>query len=213
MKASLALAAATIAIAGTASAASFSFTGNLASDDDRVGFGFTVGAASTVTLRSYSYAGGTMLDGTIVAAGGFDPILSLFDATGTLIDTVDDGPEPVPADPVTGARFDTHFVEALAPGDYQVFVSQFNNFANGPTLSDGFLYDGAPTFTSTFLCSNGRFCDVTGDNRTSFFAFDIDGVETAVVTDPPGVVPLPAGLPLLLAGLGGLAVLRRRQRA
>jgi hypothetical protein len=34
-----------------------------------------------------------------------------------------------------------------------------------------------------------------------------------VVEPPVDVVPLPAGMPLLLAGVGGFALLRRRKQA
>jgi hypothetical protein len=46
----------------------------------------------------------------------------------------------------------------------------------------------------------------------SFFvlAFALAGVEEP--ENPVGVIPLPAGLPLLLTALGGLALLRQRQR-
>lgn len=45
-------------------------------------FNFTVGASSTVTLVTKSYAGGILADGTVISACGFDPILTLFDSTG-----------------------------------------------------------------------------------------------------------------------------------
>ncbi len=64
----------------------FSFRGTFGADDEVALFDFTANGASTVTLRTYSYAGGTQADGTPIAAGGFDPILTHFDGTGLLID-------------------------------------------------------------------------------------------------------------------------------
>ena len=160
----------------------FSFTGNLSNDDDVQFFDFTVGVTSTVTMRTYSYAGGTNADGDVIPAGGFDPILALFDASENLIDQNDDG-DGVPTDPVSGNAWDTLLEVELAPGDYTVAVSQYANFAIGPTLSDGF--DGSGT---------SGFVDDDGNTRTSFWAFDVLNVTGAEVVDPPATaatVPVP----------------------
>jgi hypothetical protein len=172
-----------------AQAIDFSFTGAFANDASIQSFFFTANGASTVTFRSYSYAGGTNSAGQVIAAGGFDPILSLFDGADNLIDTVDDGPDPVPPDPVTGASFDTNFSEVLSAGNYRVVVSQYNNFASGPTFADGFP-QSSPTFTSGFGCSNGQFCDVTTANRTNQWAFDIKGVDQAEVPWETDALPV-----------------------
>ncbi len=77
--------------AGSAQAANVSFTGSFATDDAVQLFNFSVGAPSSVTLRTYSYAGGVQANGNVVSAGGFDPILALFNSTGHLITQNDDG--------------------------------------------------------------------------------------------------------------------------
>ncbi|PWR03006.1 hypothetical protein DKT77_08685 [Meridianimarinicoccus roseus] len=197
--------------AQSAAAVDFSFIGALTSDNDVALFDFTVGATSNVTLRTYSYAGGTMADGTVIAAGGFDPILALFDGSGVLIDQNDDG-SSVPPGPVTGVGFDTLLETTLAAGSYTVSVMQYDNFANGPKLADGFRRDGQGNFTGILSggCGAPLFCDVTGDARTGNWAFDILNVSEAVIVTPR--VPLPAAMPLLLGGLGGLMMLRRRVR-
>lgn len=202
-------AAAVSAMAGAAHAASFSFQTNLSTDDEVQLFNFTVGATSTVTLRTFSYAGGVQADGTVVSAGGFDPILSLFDSSGTFIDGNDDG-AGVPVDPETGAPFDTEFSATLDPGTYTVAVSQYDNFALGD-LGDGFVRDGQTNFTFTDgFCDpaqpdfdDGFFCDVTGDDRTGFLAFDITGVDTAAI------VPVPGAVLLFGSMLAGAGVFRR----
>jgi hypothetical protein len=192
-----------IAAPGIARADNFSFTGSFSRDDDVQLFNFTVGATSNdVILRTWSYAGGTNAAGQVIPEGGFDPILALFDSTGALIGQNDDGGDNVPADSVTGAQFDT-FLEltTLAPGTYTVAVMQYDNFANGPNLSDGFARTGEPNFTLDFAPagSTGFFWDVTQHQRTGNWAFDILGVNSA------GIVPEPSSL--VMGGIGGLTLL------
>ena len=62
----------------------------------------------------------------------------------------------------------------LAAGDYTVAVTQFDNFAIGPNLSDGFDQDGNGNFTAgNTECTQSNFCDVTGTpiftNRTNLW--------------------------------------------
>jgi hypothetical protein len=192
----------------------FSFTGTFAQDDDVQLFNFTADGSSTVTLRSYSYAGGTQANGNVVAAGGFDPILALFDATGAFIaqqddDTNDNGICDGNSDPNTGRCWDTFFNQLLTAGSYTVSIMQFDNFANGPNLSNGFDRQGQGNFTGSFGgCSNGSFCDVSGvdpfNNRTNAWAFDI--------LNSASPVPEPATLTSLGLGLAVLLMTRRRYR-
>lgn len=209
IKLSLALGAiaATFGVGSTANAADFSFQRNFSQDDDVQLFNFSVGTSSNVTLRTYSYAGGTQADGTVVAAGGFDPVLALFDAAGNFINLNDDGGFSVPADPVTGASFDSFLQALLAPGNYTASVMQFNNFPVGPTLADGFIRDGDGNFTAPFCLSGATaFCDVTGTARTNAWAFDVLNVSSAVVVPPTSKdVPEPALLSgLVMLGVAGL---------
>lgn len=195
-----------------ANAATFSFTGTFGADDDVQLFNFSVGAASNVTLRTSSYAGGVQADGNVVAAGGFDPILALFDSSGALIGQNDDGLcSQAPADPSTGQCWDTFLAASLATGAYTVAVMQYDNFAFGPNLSNGFVRTGNPFFTAGLgACTNGQFCDVSGANRANNWAFDILNVETASI---PNEVPLPAAAWLFLAGAGALAARRKAKDA
>ena len=172
-------------------AANFSFTGNLAADNDVALFNFTLAAAGDVTLRTLSYAGGTNAAGTSIAAGGFDPIVSLFFGTGSpaLLLNANDNGFGVAVDPGTGNAFDA-LLEAFAlpAGDYTVALTQFANFANGPTLGDGFLGGGIAAF----------------DGRSSAWALDILGASSA------SVVPLPGTLALLILGLAAAGVACRQ---
>jgi hypothetical protein len=190
-----AIAAAVLATSSVpALAASFSFSGNLTGDNDVALFSFALAAPSNVTLRTWSYAGGTNAAGNVFGAGGFDPVVSLFYGAGSpalLIGANDDG-LGVPADPGTGFAHDSLLESfALPAGMYTVALSQFDNFANGPTLGDGFLgYSGNPGF----------------DGRTSAWALDILGADSASV-------PLPGTLALLMLGLAAAGVTRRCPRS
>lgn len=191
-----AIALALFTTASAALAVDFSFTGNLANNDDVQLFTFTVGAASNVTLRTWSYAGGTNAAGAAIARGGFDPILALFNSSGLLINQNDDGNSNVAADTVTGAHYDTFLSSALAPGTYTVSVMQYSNFAVGPNLSDGFSGSGRTNWV-----------DFTGNVRNSSWAFDILNVDQAVVQRAPDAG---SSLALFTLALFGLVGLRRK---
>lgn len=197
-------------------AASFSFTGNFTQDDNVQLFNFTVGSQSDVTFRTWSYAGGVNAAGATIARGGFDPILAVFASTGLLLGTNDDGGGNVPVD-LSGQRYDTFFTINLVAGNYTVAVMQYNNFAVGPNLANGFVRAGQGNFTPAYVgasCSATQFCDVSGSNafneRDGHWAFDILNVADAVPV-PSDSVPEPSTAALI--GLGALVlgtVFRRR---
>ncbi len=187
----LALGAAVLALSAPASAADLSFVGNFQTGNDVQLFNFTVGTASNVTLRTWSYAGGTNAAGTVIARGGFDPILALFDSAGAFINQNDDGGANVAADSATGSRYDTFLQAALAPGNYTVSVMAYSNFANGPNLSDGFR-------------NSGSF-----GGRATNWAFDILNVDVATQA---GAVPEPASWMMMIAGFGAIGSTLRRSK-
>ncbi len=189
-------------------AANFSFTGSFTQDDNVQLITFNVGAPSTVTLRSWSYAGGVNAAGATIARGGFDTILALFDSSGALIDQNDDGGVNVDPDSVTGARFDTFLTSALVAGTYTVSVMQYNNFAIGPNISNGFGRDGDGNFTAgSGGCTASQFCDVGGSARTGNWAFDVLNVEAAAETPR---VPEPSSVALFLTGAAAIFFRRKR---
>src|SRR5258708_6206432 len=196
---------------GQAFGTNISFVGAFSTDDQLQQFTFTLSSTATVTLRTWSYAGGTNANGAVIPRGGFDPWLSLYSPTGVLMQSVDNfNPPcgPVATDPNTGACFDSFISQALLAGTYTLVLSQSDNQPAGGMLSDGFTNTGNPTFTSSFGCSNGQFCESTTDNRTNQWAVDLDNVTSA--TGPSGV-PEPGTLVLLAGGFTAISVPRRRR--
>ncbi len=205
----------------------FSFQGTFTQDDEVQLFNFTADGSSTVYVVSYAYGGGTQANGTVHARGGFDTILTLFDSTGAFVTDNDDGASACFSaaagiagsggnlDPDTGVMYDTCFSAVLSAGMYTVAVTQYDSFANGPTLADGFSEQGNGNFTATLgNCTNGQFCDVSGvdpfNNRTNVWAYDILNVASA---DQVGRVPEPGTLALLALGLLLPVAARRRARS
>src|SRR5436309_2168188 len=101
-------------LAATSYGASISYTGNFVQDDDVVILSFDLASPQTVTLRTWSFAGGTNAGGGLVPAGGFAPVLSLFDASGAkdlLAVDRDGGAGPCgarAADPASGFCWDAY---------------------------------------------------------------------------------------------------------
>jgi hypothetical protein len=187
------------------SAATFSYRGTFAHDDDVQAISFSLSSVSEVTIRTYSYGGGLQADGTSIGHGGFDPILDLFNGTDNFIIEADDETAPGTAnvDPDTHEAFDAVLGMTLGAGSYTVALVQYDNSAKGNTLAAGFLRSGNPTFTSTYGCSNGSFCDLGHHNRTGAWALDIFVSE----------VPEPSLYALLLIGLGALFAAPRLNHA
>jgi hypothetical protein len=206
-------------LAGQASAANFSFTGTFSQDDQLELFQFTAPSA-LVTLQTFGYAGGTNGSGSVIPAGGFDPYISLFDATGglgagsLLVASNNDG-VGVATDPTTGAASDSllTLTTLIAGHTYVLVLSQFDNTPNGPDFGSGFSRDGQGDFTAgAFGCGGTSFCDSTPAQRNGNWALDIDGVRSATDISNPGTVPEPASLALLAAGLAGLVAGRFRKK-
>ena len=175
-----AITAAVLALASSsAQAANVSFVGNLAGDNEVRLFTFSLAANANVTLRTLSYSGGVNAAGSLIASGGFDPVFSLFAGTGN-------GAILFNGDDDSGPGLDALLqLSPLLAGTYTVALSQVANFANGPTLGDGFLGFGNPGF----------------GGLNSFWAVDILGVDSAAAIPAPTAVPEPTTLALAVLGL------------
>lgn len=220
----------TLGLGGAALAADFSFRGTFAQDDDVQLFDFSVATESEVTLRTYAYGGGTQADGTVIAAGGFDPVLTLFDANGIFLASNDDDLSGTATeDPTTAQTYDSLLNRVLKAGNYTVALTQFDNFANTASLADGFSQEGAGNYTTDFLhcTTDSAFCDFTGDVRTNEWAFDALGVLPLLeadedVPDPepklddePNVTPtsVPEPTATVAIALAGMLAMAKRRRS
>jgi hypothetical protein len=142
-----------------ASAANLSLTGTFGTNPDATpSYTFTADGTSNVTIRSYSWGGGINAAGTVISAGGFDPILTLFnDTTGAFFTEQED----------IGPSLDFQLSQILPAGNYRAVISAFANYAVGPNYVNGFTGGG----------------DFFG--RTSNYAFDILNVNNLAVTAVP----------------------------
>jgi hypothetical protein len=188
---------------GSAQALVFSFQGSFSTDDQLAIYTFNLDAAGDVAAATLSYNGGTNGNGAAVPAGGFAPVLALFDGAGNQV------AGNVGSSNTCGIPFcwDAGFAYPGAlPGQYTLVLSQDGNNPLGQ-FAEGYSMTGQPHYTAQYLGGSNpsaTFVQVDGSQRTGRWALD--------VTVPAGVsvVPEPAGAALLLAGLAVLAGLRRR---
>ncbi len=226
----LALGALAALIVPAAPAATLSYSGFLTSDDQVLFLPFSVTGPSDATFRTLSYGGGADANGNSVSPGGFDPVLSLFDAAGNRLEFVDDGTEPdIDPDPTTGLTLDSDFTWSLTPGDYTLTLSQSNNYP-GLTLADPFSRQGEGNFTATYGCGApgyySSYFDFGCNARTGNYFVEI--LNVAAVPPPPSPpepeycgeglcepspVPIPPAAPMFLSGLLALRFARRRGRS
>lgn len=204
-----------LAFSSLASATDLTLQGSFTVDDQVQLFDMTVATPGSVDIRSYGYAGGTTSTGRLVPAGGLDTTLTLFSSAGAFLSENDDG-TGVATDPLTGQAFDARITASLLPGNYIVALTQYDNFASGATLNDGFEEAGRgnftadPSFTDAGPCPSGQFRDASstaGQCRSGNWA--VNFVNVASVT-PRTPVPEPQSALLLIFGLLGLGALVRK---
>lgn len=209
--------------ASSGSAGSVSFQGNFTTDDQQLIFSFVAGPGNAV-IQTWGFAGGTNAASQLIAAGGFDPILSLFgpglslQSSSPLLATIDNGGASVPADPGSGEHFDSFIdtgaaptIVALIPGQtYFVVLTESDNAPLSNTYGGGFSEDGQGNFTQVlYPCGPGPFCDIDFDQRNSHWAVDITGVASAQIVGTPE----PGAFWLVGGALGcSLIFVRRRKQ-
>ncbi|MCL6414364.1 DVUA0089 family protein [Aestuariirhabdus sp. Z084] len=178
-------------------ALAMSYTGNFSNDDARFYTSFTVTQESTVNLTSWGYAGGTNGAGNVIADGGFDTQLFLFDSAGDLVEDDDDASNVNSAS--SGNSWDALLSLILDAGSYVAVLTQYNNDFESGDLFTG-VWSGAGT---------SNFVDDDNNQRTSAYAFDISGEFVSDVRAT--TVPEPETLVLFALGLLGIGAAKRRK--
>ncbi len=187
------------ATALSAHAEGASYTGTFTDDDQRHSLTFSLAAADTLIARTFSFGGGVNGTGAAVAAGGFAPVLSLFDAAGLLLQTASGstatcGSGVGASDAATGFCWDAGFSATLSAGDYTLVLTQDGNLPWGPWLADGFSMTGSPDYTGlVYLGQPGlRFVNADASQRDGHWAFDINF--SSPVDEPATSLLMGAGL-------------------
>ncbi|MGZ3181577.1 MAG: DVUA0089 family protein [Telluria sp.] len=180
---STAVAAALGGLAGTAAADDYN--DHIAFHNDVLFYTFIVTQASQLTAWTDSYASGA----------NFDPIVAVWHQ-GQLLAQNDDNPTVAPGQ----SYFDAGITGLdLQPGSYVFSIGAYANFARGPTLADGFIYDGQTPIPLSQWCEPATGCN-PGPHVSLHWNLS--------------PVPEPASFGMMSAGLAVVSatVARRRRR-
>ena len=215
---------------------SFSYTGILATPTDVFSQSFSLSGASIVTIQTYGFGGGTNAAGTVIAPGGFDPLIALFSgiATSATILT-DSGGNPIvsadnlslftpgcpPAGLVTvgtvaGVCGDDTLTASLAAGTYTLLLTDANFVPIPVNPGSSSAFDLTDNTSDNYGSStgNGAYNDLSGGVFQTC-ATDVDcntdnGNFAVDITDALAA-PEPASVMLLGSAIAGLAYMRHRR--
>jgi len=197
------------ALAGGAQAGTHSFTGSLSTDDQLVTILLDLPVSGDITATTLSHSGGTNAAGQVIAAGGFAPVLTLFDDSGTNVMSNIRSSNSCPG--AAGSFcWDASFTYAGAPaGHYTLVLSQDGNTPNG-LLAAGFAMTGRPHYTGEYRSGIPddpayTFIQIDSSQRSGQWALDLSVPAGATA------VPEPGATSLLAAGLVVVAFARRRR--
>lgn len=191
-------------VGGRANASSISqtYSGTLSSESGAgsvVLESFTLTSAADITIFTTSYGGGTNLDGTVAAAGGFQPNLTLYNSSGFAVANQSASFSPIAnPDPANGLALDGYLLDTdSAAGTYYVTLTDWQN--QMPVTSTGLNLSEA-----AYLQFSGpggmSFQDVQGNNRTGSYGLDISATPAGASS-----VPEPGTLRLIIPVLGAVA--------
>jgi hypothetical protein len=212
----------------------YSYTGTLSTAESVFEQTFTLGVTQDVTIETFGFGGGVNGQATLIAAGGFDPLVALFSGTGAAATIVTD----TLGNPIAGADTLTGSVGNCPPagfvtigtgsgnsicGDVLLEASQLPPGTYTLVLSDaGYIPDAVnPGPPSSSLLSDGfadltggvfQTCNTTSDGTTCItptgnYAVDIIEQIGSQVPEPGSALLLPIG-----AGLIGIFTRNRISR-
>lgn len=214
------LAAATALAAGSAHAATVSYSDVVLSQ--------STNWSQTLMLNQFDSAFGMMTGVTLTLNGAVSgnalaesldasPTTILLDLGAQIVATVTGGPSlSVTVNPVSNQTFNASAYDGTIDfggtsgvtyngiggldSDFSVLTSGLAGFIGNGMISIGLTGTGTSTASGA-----GNLITQFSTNAAA------EATVTYTYTPPTSEVPLPAGLPLLLAGLGGLALVRRRK--
>jgi hypothetical protein len=211
-----------LSLATSAEADTFdSYTGTLSNPEATFQTTFNLATSTTVTFQTWGFGGGTNAAGTVIAAGGFDPMIALFSGSGATatMDTDGFGNPLADADNLFNPPWsyvgncppagtvdiggdldcgDDLMQVALAAGTYTLVLSDANYIPDA-VYDNGLLSEGFTDFTSGVF----QTCDPATNTcitPTANYALDITFAGATVVATPE-----PPALSLLGIGLAALA--------
>ncbi len=190
-----------------AQAAVISHTGTFSADNELFTLAINLNSPTggTISANTLSYNGGLNAAGNNIAAGGFAPVLVLFDSAGDEVyRNIGSSNSPASCSANTFC-WDAVFNFATGiGGSYTLVLSQDENLPSDLNLADGYSQNSTD-YTAGNGCAGGMFCQIDGAQRTGFWALDI-----SVVPTETGTVPEPGSAGLLAAAAGAWALSRRR---
>lgn len=225
----LLLAVCVLSATAGASTSYLSYTGTLATPETAVELAFTLTTASIVTFQTWGFGGGTNAAGQGIAAGGFDPLISLFAGFGPNIDIMTDGVGDPLADadnllnppwsfvgncPPAGTVSiggnqdcgDDYMQTSLAAGTYTLVLTDAN-YIPLAVYDNGNLNEGFSDLTGGVFqtCDpNNNVCITPNGN------YAVDIVSSGLAVPEPATLPL---LGVCLAAVAGLKQFSKRRRA
>src|SRR5258708_11592652 len=125
-----------LALTSPLRADTLSYTGNFASDDVVQTFNFIVASQGLVTFQTFGYAGGINGAGNAIAAGGFDPLVSLVNSAGDFLAFNNDGAcVQVGTDATTLNCFHAYLPLGVDARSYTLALTADNDLALGATFA------------------------------------------------------------------------------
>jgi hypothetical protein len=202
------------------------YTGALSTPQSVLEATFALTTTDTVTVQTWGFGGGTNAAGAVIPAGGFDPLIALFNGFGPTATIATDGSGNPLADadnlfnppwsfmgncPPAGTAAigtdnncgDDFMQVGLSAGTYTLLLSDANYIPNA-VYDNGTLSEGFTDLTGGVF----QTCDPVSDaciTPNANYAVDIVSTQADLTTT---TAPEPGALSLLGVGLAGLAALK-----